>query len=218
MHATYSFLINTTATTPEALAADAEAAFDAYVEEHCDENNWSQAMVAINRDGLLAPLCPAEDWRGRDGTQSEYVVIPAAKRFDAARHLAISCIAHDLELKGLRFFGIGEPTAAEKAAQDWLENASVEDIDKAIREEMPRRLAALWAAVDTERAFNDDRTGFYMVNKLSGIFGRYLSGRQYHPLLPFVEATTPYDSVRAMDLTTEYDENNSAIVLVDIHT
>jgi len=187
-----------------------------WAERHCDENNWYQEEAVVLADGRALSMATPGDYRGRDWLGNEFIGMPQETRWERARLFAMQCVATDFELGGRPSIGLplGEP------APDPEYWSSFEQLRDRIIEEVPPRLAALWAKgslLHTGGAggFSLDN---YVRTKWSRQFSMFTSSMDYgRDCAPFCGHGTPYD-YRAFDLTNEGDDYPRAILFVDIHT
>jgi hypothetical protein len=215
-HATYCFLINISdpEATDQEIASDVVDTIAMWAERHCDENNWYQeeAVVLANPDparaGRVVGFAPVPGYRNEMGARIS--LIPQQDRWEWARLLSLQCVASNFELGGRSSYSFLD----DKPEESFWNN--FDDLKKQILDEMPPRLAALWARGALE---NDDnnRQNFldaHHRNKWSREMGLFLGSIRWGTV-PFATDGTPYD-YRAFDLTNGHE--GTAIVFVDIHT
>ncbi len=221
-HASYLFLLKLHLSEPEdEIVLGAEGEFDEWAEHATDENNWSQHEALVLRDGRVLPMCPADDWRGREELHDELLAkMDPAKRWDWAMRCALDCVVTDLGVFDLQKIALFEPTPDEKKESERLDAMTFGDLLAHTHDSACKRLAAdyEWARSHPRRPelrdAKDDWMRDYRRRKLSRGY-EILRGCHTQP---FTDdgVVTPYE-YRAFDLTGSKDEYN-AILITDIHT
>jgi hypothetical protein len=77
---------------------------DEYFNRHGDENNWWQSELAVFKNGMIAPMCEIDDWRGRGWTYYQYLKVKREDRWEEAMRDALRCVAYDFDVPGLVHF------------------------------------------------------------------------------------------------------------------
>ena len=249
-----------------------------YFGHHGDENNWSQSEVAIFKNGMIAPMCEIDDWRGRGWTYYQFLKIEREKRWEEALRTALQCVAYDFDVPGLIHFNFGrEKTDTERKLEAMSSSEIIEALEYYAPRFMSKRLLEYLAVVisrsrgketgdvnigdminmiypqdydmpmDPSKALtliNKEKgepnwMGDYRLRQALQVYQSWQSAR----FVPFTnDIENPYYNYRCYDLrdwSPDYDmsqgyissdtkmtprraddfiEDNSVIVLVDVHT
>ena len=102
MHGTYLFLVRTSEASQsiKEKAKEAVSYFEKYLNDHSDENNWSQVLGVVSRDNETINLCDDGDWRGRDKIMGEFCESPKSiweKTIKFSIDIANSDVSDNLE-------------------------------------------------------------------------------------------------------------------------
>ena len=81
---------------------------DQYFEEYADGNNWWQSEIAVFKNGMVAPMCSIDDWRGRGWTYYQYLKVKREDRWEQALRDSLKCLAYDFNIPGLNHFHFDE--------------------------------------------------------------------------------------------------------------
>jgi hypothetical protein len=212
MHQTFWFRVAVPKDAdPDELKSSAVDSFETYINRYGDENNWHQEEMLMLPDGTVLPLCPDDDYRGRSELAEHYLSLPLEDRWSRAIHSATLSVALDLGVGGSSGFWIGEPPEETQRVLD----QTTEQLTEAILREAPRRLVQLYE--DVIAGSEQDRwprERGYTRRKVARIFETFHQATHK----PFAEAMSPYD-YPCFDLVEDLgNEQQVALLAVDIHT
>lgn len=109
-----------------------------YIEHYGDDNNWWQSEMAIFKNGMIAPLCEIDDYRGRGWVYWRFLRIKRENRWDEAIKNALRTTAYDFDVPGLNHFNFGqEETEQEKK----LNSMSISELQESLEYYAPRFMA-----------------------------------------------------------------------------
>jgi hypothetical protein len=219
MHATYMFLVDATKEPGIAGKDFAEQITDKFYSDYdryMDDNNWSQPLLLLTKDGTVYPLVPNEDWRGRDSWPS-FVrqATPKPKRWDWAIHFVATLFAIDAELGGAKSIWFEE----EPVENVRIDALTSDEIFELFCAEVPSKLATFYSSVVDKTTFDRFDLDEYRASKLAMLYHAVIRSCSYDRW--FCSPTSPYDNIRGIDLTCGEigpDNPNAGILFVDIHT
>ncbi|MFA5999386.1 MAG: hypothetical protein WC783_00195 [Candidatus Paceibacterota bacterium] len=206
MHANYLFLVNTTdfEWTSEAVNNYFQ---EAYAIDFCDENNWYQPAIIVNKKNEVLQLVKENDWRGRDEYYTE--IMKLDNRYEHVLDLAWSIIIYELSHYG-------------NDNLEAIKNRLILPYDiKQFQRELTTKFAEVFekTANVVKGLEKEDYTGQMLYNS-SCIIKFYEAYSKDLVVPPFTNYMhTPDDEVRTMRLCDEKaNPDNHGIIVVDIHT
>jgi hypothetical protein len=223
MHGTYLFLVedDTTLAGKDAAKAAVET-FNSYLDTYGDENNWSQELALLRKDGEVISLCEEGDWRGRDTWASSLLELPQEQRWDDMIKTAWRILGYDMRVNNVSSLGL---VRGEK--EEEFDLLSIDEIKELMLTQVPAGLAKAYAElveklskpVDQPEKFDLDD---YKRKKQVIVFEELLSAMGMDRLMgynyvPFLSQTSPYTGWRTMCLSNDHSASH-AILAVDIHT
>ena len=240
MHATYAFLMSMEEIGVELRkgsaildaiiqsqedyeTAAAEAAVNWFENEYAngntDENNWYQPMALILADGMVINTAESGDWRSRDtwATSFENEHPDPKTRLAEALRLGLLFVACEMRLhKDIPVITIGQPSDAEQKAIDKVDSMSVDELDEAIRNVIPKRLSKAYKSAVGKRTRERLDMEQYQRDKTARSFEIYVNS-----VVPgFAEYPERPNRYRCFDLRHNQieDVSNVCVLFVDIHT
>jgi len=209
MHSLYLFILDDI--KKDSSAKDISARFEElYVDDYCDENNWYQEEVFVHRDGTVVPMCPADDYRGRDTFARELESMKPDERIPYLLTLAMKMTAGDIGL-----FNASNLSLVENEGDRKINSLSRAELIKIVEDNHEVLIIA---------PMKDDSIPgflrFWRTKKNVGIIEAFMDSN----IKPFgIYPTTPYDGPRCFDLRSDPKvadqiSEGEGILAVDIHT
>ncbi len=164
--------------------------------ELLDENNWYQAMAAINRKGEVKALCPENDYRERFWLQKKLENEPAERRWEEALRFAEEIAVWEIGTAILYL------TPQEERKEGGAEHKSIAEAVAALRKRLAEKAgeSSGWAM----------RHAACMIEQAEERVG------------PFTTVcANAYNSIRAVSLMSDevcLEDDEAVILFVDIHT
>lgn len=100
---------------------------DEYFDRYGDENNWWQSEIVVFKNGMIAPLCEIDDWRGRGWTYYQYLKVKREERWEQALRDALQCVAYDFDVPGLIHFHFDNKRTETEIALDKMTSAELKE-------------------------------------------------------------------------------------------
>jgi len=223
MHGTYCFLVNFDPKADDTeICMDAEGAFNDYIDEYGDENNWNRVMALVLNDGRVFGYAEDDDYRGRDVLQKEFADKPVETRWEAAMRWVLEVALLDMEVDGVMDFWFGEKPEANLKLEQKLAAMTIEQIQQWIAAQRETHLITKMEEA-TQKLKAKEAMGSYYVRAAI----QQIDALDSADFIPFAaELRNPYADWRCYDLRErdwsqdEAKVNNEhiGILFVDIHT